>query len=506
MRIQNRTALGIEISTRHVAMALVRWERRRFVLINAAKVQTQEELIKDGQVQDPAAITRAIRQARSACLGTFGYAYSTGLCLPAGLARLHLLDLPEPLPANLGMYVRDEVGQFSNIPAERMVCDFAPIGPKEANRLIAAVADTQPIMGLIRPCATSRLVVQHVAPGCMATSRSLQEYLVRSQAGNVLVITIDPQGLALCAWREGHWDFARAQPASEHWQSPDALTRYIAGQIHEIIQFYTVEASGPQPWRICLVCPEGSMIPSGAEGMLVPGGIKVDLEIVRPQEVLDTVVQCRDRSTLAQTSLGAVGLALGLLTEGGEIPTLNLLPPQVLRTRKFIRQVTVAGLVAALVIPAMALVQLGLVTRIRVMEEAIAGKRALVRAGQTAELASQHRQLEQKIDEDSKAARFLQELVGNQRQVDWAGLLEELMQATPSAVAVRQLTCQAADQPLLLIDGYAVDYPSIRLFVEGLGQSRYIASASLVRSGVDVVFGKTQLAYQIRCVLKPMEP
>gem|GEM_PF-2294437 len=504
MKIQAKTALGIEISTRHVAMALVRRERRRSVLVRAAKVRTEQDLIRDGRIQDPAGLARAVRQARSACLGMFGYAYAAGIALPVGIVQLHLLDLPDPLPSNLASYVRDEVGQFSSIPADRIVSDHGPIGPRAANRLLAAIADSGPIMDLIRPCAGSRLVIQMVEPGCLAMVRALTPYLARSQSANVLVVSLGAEGMGLCVLRAGKLDFLRSQSISETCDDPEALTRYVSSQLREVIQFYTVEAaSGAQQWRICLICQDGLALSAQASTVLVPKGCRAELDVLRPEEVISAAVQCQQDASIAKdVGMAAVGLALGLLGDTSDIPKLNLLPPGVIGKRRLIRQLTITGLVVALIILAAALVEVGLVARVRVVEQAVAGRKALIRSGQAAELVSQQRQLDARIEEGSRVAQVMQELVTRHKHVDWSGLLEDIRQATPATVAISQLSAQATDQLSLVIDGYAIDYPSVRSFVDRLAQSDHVASASLVRSGVDVVYGKTHLAYQIRCVLK----
>lgn len=502
MNRPSNTALGIEISSGHVAMALVRRENRRLILAKGATVHLPEGVIADGKLEDPSALAKAIGQARNRCLGLFGYPGQVGLAIPGHAARMHLLDIPDPLPPNLRQFVTDEIGQFISIPPEAVVIDYGPVGPKGVGRLLAGISDGQFITQLIRPCSRAALNVQVVEPTCLAVLRALTGH-ARSHPGNVLVILVGRHSMQLCVFRAGQLDFIRTQVGLQALEDKQRFSEHVLAQINEVIQFYSVEsANTTDDWHIHIICQDKSVL---AHQALLDraGSSRMHLEVLTAQQAGQIVqVDCKDPAILNDTTPAAIGVAMGLLVHSDDLPRLNLLPAQILQIRQLTRQLTLAGLGVAIVILCMGLITIGLGRKIRSIEEYIAARHAAAPHGQTPQLVDQRRRLEEQFQQVSSSQQALKQITSSHGHVDLAALLEEIRQTTPGTVAISRLR---VDGGQMFIDGYASDHGSIKIFIDKLATCRQIGSTSLASAAAGQADGKNQLVYRINCALRQKE-
>lgn len=502
MNRPSNTALGIEISSGHVAMALVRREKRRLILAKGAMVRLPEGVIADGRLTDPSALAKAIAQARCRCLGLIGYPGQVGLAIPGHAVKMHLLDMPDPLPPNLRQFVTDEVGQFISIPSEAVVIDYGPIGPKHVGRLLAGISDGQFITQLLRPCSRAVLNVQVVEPPCLAVLRALTGH-AKSHAGNVLVILVGRHSMQLCVFRAGQLDFVRTQVGLQAWEDRQGFLEHVLAQINEVIQFYSVESTNTADhWYIHIICQDKMVLAEEALQERL-GSSQIQLEVLTAQQAGQIVqVDCKDPAILNDTTPAAIGVAMGLLVHSDDLPRLNLLPAQILQVRQLTRQLTLAALAVVVVILCMGLITMGLVRKIRSIEEYIAGRHAVAAHGQTAQLVDQQRRLEEQFRQVSRSQQALKQIASTHGRMDLAALLADVRLATPDTVAITRLT---VDTGQMFIDGYASDHGSIKIFIDRLETCRQIGSSSLASATAGQVNGNSQVFYRINCTLRQKE-
>ena len=196
----------------------------------------------------------------------------------------------------------------------------------------------------------------------------------------------------------------------------------------------------------------------------------------------------------------ALGLAVGLLSEDGS-PRVNLLPPHIMQKRAVRRQVLITAVCAAAVLVLMAVLTMGLISRIDSLQGQITRAKAGHSIRDTIALVAEQKQVEARIKQISQGHERLGGIIKAPGQIDWPGVLADVRDVTPQSLYITRLASQVSDKPEMVIEGFSFGYAAIDQFTKNLNQSKHIASATMVRSGQEGLEGKTYFSYQIRCAL-----
>ena len=98
-------------------------------------------------------------------------------------------------------------------------------------------------------------------------------------------------------------------------------------------------------------------------------------------------------------------------------------------------------------------------------------------------LLNEQQTLKEQIKEVSEKPNQLNNLLKSRYEVDWANILNDVKKCTPKTVRITKLYNN--DNSGMRLEGQALSYESVRLFVNMLNKSDYINSASLTETMKD---------------------
>lgn len=502
-----RIALGVDIGPREVCAALVRRDRRQLVLIHAARAPLPEGVIQDGRVRRPLALAKVLAGLKDRRWGLLKAGPSTGVSVSGASARLQILELPDPLPGNIGGFVRGEIGQSVTLGAAGVVSDYCALESAGGRRLLAAVADGRHVLSLVEACQGSLGVVHVVEPRLLSALRALQAKGIKPSSGHCMVVLLTEKRMDLGVFRAGCLEYIRSQDLSDAGPDPEALGKRLAREIDALVRYREMEsAPASQGWRILVLPEDGVVLQADASGRLSPRGSNAEVEILTPVQIGPALgVECPDPALWAKASPSAVGLAMRLLEAEAFAPGVNLLPPEVTQRRTARRASLIAALVAAAALAVMAGLATGLAVRTEGLRRDLAQKREVGRIDAMVDLVVRHRDTKARIDALSAGLGRIEEILQTQRRIDWTGVLDDVRNGTPEGVYVTRLASTESGRPELVVDGFSFQSGAPYGFAQRLHASGRIAAATLVKSGQETAGDRPYFVYRIRCVMRCQE-
>ena len=166
---------------------------------------------------------------------------------------------------------------------------------------------------------------------------------------NVLVAILRERSLILCVLRNGVIDFVRTKEAARNVAAAGDLCGWLADELSEIQQFYSVEfVDNPGKWEITVFADTGQL-PQDAEDILKSKIQAGSLQVRTSKDAyLDTPVNVPAAGKNGkQPSPVAVGLAMNLLMAQRDDVRLNLMPPQIVQLKEAKKDVLVVAAVVA---------------------------------------------------------------------------------------------------------------------------------------------------------------
>jgi len=498
---RSKTALGIDISDKRINLALLRRSKKGVEIVRTAEGSVPDGAVKDGNVVNAAALSQTIKQLKrniNAC------SVRTAISLFVKPVLLQIMDIPKGLPANMRQFIANEIKQCVVLPGKKAAFDFCGInaGRKSHDtRLLVAAADSEGIAEAGRNYSQGVLNIEVIEPSLLACIRALYAKKIAGKFDtNVLIVMLHNGILTLCVFKNHAIDFVRTK-VIETQNDGTSLCRLLAGQINEIIQFYDVEvADSTGKWEITVVC-DNVELPADARETLKAEVPCVDLEIRTRQDGLrNTGIIGGEQS--AGASLVAAGLAMGLLDVKDHGLKINLFPPEASEVKLLRKDFLVAAGAMAIVISLMVLATGALSfvtqkTRAGIMEKGLSEQ-----VRQTYDMIHEQDQIMQQIEQLSGKPNGLTKLQSLQQEVDWLNFLNDVRAVTPKAVRITNLSGGIRDK--VVIEGLAMSYESIHLFVNMLNKSEYIEEASLAGTEKRAE-GDGFVKYSINCVLAKKE-
>lgn len=498
MKFAAKTALGVDISESRINMALIRQSARGLELLKAASAPVPDGVIKDGNIENPAKLARAIKELRTRNkIRTRQAAVS----LFAWPVVLQIFDMPKGGLTNVGHFVRNELKSYVMLSGIEFASDFCRTSSGEGfgSRILAAATDCQNVEMLAQTSNLAGLNVKIIEPQLLSYTRALYAKKIEGKFDCDVLIAILRDGfLRLCVFRKQILDFVRVENIGEKQARPDQLSRWLTERINEIIRSYdvdVVDSSGK--WEVTVVadCME---LPQGFKESLRTG-IKSENIQVRTGHSLcqDTVFAQNDNHEKA--SVVAIGLGIGLLNQNDNGLRINLVPPESAEVRAVKKQLFMTAAIVAALPLFMVLAGTGLSLRANNVKQDIAQKKQTDLSEETYALLKEQELLDRQIRQLSEIPARLSSILGSRLSVDWAKILEDVRKLTPKTVRIVNLYNR--DTSEMYLEGMAISYEAIHLFVKMLNNSNYISSASLAgTTKEDEANGF--IMYTIDCVLK----
>ena len=499
MKYAVKTALGVDISDGRINMVLLRQSVKGLELLKAASAPVPDGAIKDGDIENPAKLAKAIKELRTRNkIRTRKAAISL---FPRPMV-LQIFDMPKESRTNVGQFVRNELKSYVMLSGIEFASDFCCTGSVQGldNRLLAVATDVQNVEMLARISNIAGLHVKVIEPPFLSYTRALYGKKIEGKFDCDVIIAILHDGvLRLCVFRKQILDFVRVENISEEQAQPDKLSRYLSEKINEIIRSYDVDVEDSSgKWEVAVVSDCMELPPSLDESLKTE--IKSEnIQVRTGQSNLQDTPVAQDNGT-EKASIVAIGLALGLLNQNDNCLRINLVPPESAEVRSVKKQLFVTASIIAALPLFMVLTGIGFSLAANNVKRDIAQNKQADLSQKTHTLLQEHDLLDRQIKQISAIPTQLNSILGSRPSIDWANILEDVRKLTPKTIRIINLSSR--DSSGMYLEGMAISYETIHLFVEMLNNSDYISSASLTETTKEDN-ANGFIMYTIDCELKP---
>ncbi|MHC4204514.1 MAG: pilus assembly protein PilM [Planctomycetota bacterium] len=496
--MRNQMALGIDISHRQISMALLRRDKNGVQVLKAGNAPVPDGTIRDGCIEEPEVLAKAIKELKS---HNNIRAKKAAISLSTESTIVHILDAPKGAPSNIGQFVQNEFKSYVALSGRKIAFDYCGIksGQGVANRLLAVAADRDELAMLNMTCRRAHLDVEAIEPPILGYIRALFAERIEGRfESDVLIAVLYGCILTLCVFRKQTLDFLRIEANSGENTGPGELCRGLADELNTIIQYYDVEvADSSGKWEVTIVA-DGVQLPDDAEASLKSMIESDDLEVRTGQNACrDTIVDYNNCK--GQPSTLAIGLAMGLLDVQRTGLKVNLVPPESAEVKAVKKQLALTIAAIAVAVP---LLMLAVGAGFNRMADKT--KNNIVQSVQAEmsqdmqTLFNEKQFLERQIELLSKRPGELNDILGSRPNLDWAKILDDIRNHTPEAVRITAM--QSTGNAEIILEGMALSYEAIRLFVKTLNESDYINAASLTETTKTEESGGLVM-YKIDCAL-----
>jgi Tfp pilus assembly protein PilN len=512
MKVRTRTALGIDIGERRISVALVEKAAQGVRIVAAAR--------EDLPLPEPGSGQSGFGRVLSDLLGQLGrrHIWRTKAAVAVSVDPLvmQLLDLPQPMPTNLGEFVTQELQQYVALSGRTVVSDFCGIGSGVQKRLLAVAADADKIETIVKACRATGIVVDSVEPVLLAYARAaLEGQEGRGPGGEVLIAMLGARTLTTGLFRRGTLDFVRTRSLPADTHTPRLLCRWLADELRAVVRYYQTQVvPRPAEWRICVAVHEGVHRADEIAPQLAPetgGRMLTVMDVCAPWTDLDSPSESARKSGMgfqpmnhrrdadATASLAAVGAALTLLGTGAGGFQVNLIPPVVREARSRARHLLLTANAAVLIFLGIFVTSQLLTRTTGAMARRIEQTRISGELYATPSLIAEEEFLDQEIAGLQERVEPLRRVMEGREAGDWPAVLEAVRRAMPAEVSVLQW--HGSGGRTLSVKGLAPSCPVAETFVRNLEGQSLFESVSLAtlekRRDSD-----HHLEYRIECLLK----
>jgi len=507
MKLDTKTSLGIDVSNGRINLALLRKNSGGVELVKTATGPIPEGAIKNGNIEDPAILARGIKELRTRSKIRIRLRQAA-VSLVARPMLMQIMDMPRQAPTGVGQFVYNEVKHCVALSGKKIALDYCGIGAAKqpsSNRVFVVAADSKKVARIVKACTLARVNLEAIEPPLIAYVRALYAKKIAGRFDRtVLIAELSSSVLTLCVFRKQTVDFIRTRDINEQTAEPSELCQWVASEINTIIQFYNIEVpDSPGKWEIYVVADGAMQLSKDAEELLKAKVACESLQVKTSEDAYqDTPIKLSKSATGTGTSLVAIGLAMKLLDASGSSLRLNLLPPEAAEVKSFKKHAIITGNIIAAVLLVMVLAIGALMLKVEKVNVNIARKKKQESLQDISALLKEEQSLDRRIKQLSEGPGRLNEILSSRHDGDWLGLLNDIKIRIPKTVRVTNLFSK--DGSRMLLEGLALSYESVHLFVNTLDKSEQLDSASLIETEKDEEEDGL-VRYAISCSLIPKE-
>lgn len=501
MRHNYKQAVGIDISQERISIVLLNTGKNGLQLVKSASASLPEGAVKDGNIEDAAILTRAIRELGVRSKIRTGRAAVTLVAKPT---VSQILDMPRQVPTNIRQFVQSEVKNCVALPSRDIVLDFCALGSGKRTtdkRILVVAVEEARMLELVGVCGKAGFEVETIEPALFAYLRAIYSSKIAGKgAANVLVAMLRGTVLTLCVVKNGSIDFIRTKETTD---SGD-LNRWLADELSEVVRFYDIEVpENIGQWDVTIFVDAGQSS-EGLEGCLKSVISAANLQVRTIEDACaDTTVDCSTAQKDDKPSPVAVGLAARLLKpELGDIK-INLVPPRVIKAREAKLDAVIAANVIAAILLLMVLSIGGFAFMIKGVTRSSLVNKQLIAKQDTELMLQQHQNLDGRLNVLSTRLDRLSQISASHNDVNLVEMLDDIRKSTPGSVMISSISCQ--DGSRVLVEGLATSNEAVNLFVDLLEKSRIISSVALLEARKQDG-QKNLITYQIGCKLVNRSP
>lgn len=501
MKLAAKTALGVDISQGQINLALLKRHADGIKLLKAASGPVPPGSIKKGNVEDALSLAKAVGKLKAK--NRIAAHHRAVLSLVARPVLIQILDLPENVPANIGEFVRNEVKHCAMLPAGRVTSDFCGLKSQvklPGRRVLVAAADTQKLIESTVALERKGLNIVAIEPASLALFRAYyQKRIAKKLDQNLLLAIVHQDVLILCLFRNETLNFVTTKYFESDDNDRDKRLEWVAEEINAVIRFYDFEVLEKRcKWEVEIITDEYDSFPKEKIDVLPLPLTNVVKPKIRTFKEASVDAPLINPDSATNTSAVAIGLAMKLLQSQDFTPRVNLLPLKLLQAKSVKKQGWVIANIAAVVFLLMILSiglfntklkQLNRNTDRKMRTEAIENMRALLH---------ERTLLDEQLKDTSKNLSNMSAAVRDDYFLRWDQILAQIARVIPGSVRIRSLSSN--DSSTIVLEGQALSYEAVELFLDMLSNCEYIESASLAGTKKDSKSDKW-IRYSIGCSL-----
>ena len=495
----SKTALGIDITDERISMALLRKSGDSIRLLKAAECPVPEGSVKNGNIEDPVALAKAIKTLKTR---NRMYSNRCAMSLTANPVLAQILDLPKDVTGNIRQFINNEVKHYAVLPIKKAVLDFCKIKSSAAldNRRVLIVAtDGQKISTFAEALYKKDISINAIEPSWMAYTRACFDKIISNKLNtNLLFATINKGVLTLSMFKDQKLDFVRIQPVELAEIESVTFLDWLAEQINAVIKFYEYgKSSQHNKWMVNIYTPERYDFLLQKQEVLQSSLIEnVSVEIKTSETAyLDTPVVADNIKN--KPSAAAIGLAMKLLIYRADDLNINLVPEQALLAKSREKKTLIIANFAASLLVIMILSILFFNTKIAKVKADAYKQNENLPSEDTKLMLDKQNVLDTKIEKLSGKLNNIMSIVKTDSVTNWGSILNEISIAIPKDTRLTSIRNTGSD---LLLLGQSRNYDAIYLFVDSLNKSEYIKSAKIIET-TNNSQSKGLVNYSIKCVL-----
>ncbi len=487
MSTRTKTALGVHLGECQISIALVEKGPQGFRTLAGAG----EDLSSAEPGQAPGKVlSRLLAQVgrRGRLRGV-----RAGVAVPSDRLVVRLLDLPERVPTNIGMFVAKELEQYVALSGKTVVSDFRGVGTGVQKHLLTAAGDADHIQEVVKACSAAGIVVDVVEPALLAYARAyLQREKGTQRADNVLIALLGARMLTIILLHRGMLGFVRTRDLPADTTTPRLLCAWLAEELKAVVRYLEMQATrADHEWRVQVVLQDSQHRTEEISPLFLAEAAARAL-VVDPGEPVKDDPSAPGASTMAE------GTALALLDMEGDDLKINLLPKAVTEARSFSRHLLLTANLCILVFLGVFTAAQLLARTTGTMDRRIEQSRLSGELYAAPALFAKEQFLDHEITLMRQRVDPLRKATHGRRPADWPGIFEAVRQAAPAELSVTQLQC--SDGKTLSVKGFTSSCPAAQAFVRNLESRPPFASVSLAT--VQRQREGDHLEYRIDCLLK----
>ncbi len=476
-----RTALGIDISDSRINLALLKKHGDSVKLLKAAGCPVPEGAIKDGNIENAAALAKAIRKlkARNGIR-----VHPTAISLMANPTLMQILDLPKDAPGNVRQFVHNEVKHYAMLPIKKAAVDFCGIksSSRSGNRRALVVAtDGQKVATAMKVLNRQGLNIEAIEPMWTAYIKACYAKTIAGTTNTTQLYAMVFDGiLTLALFKQKTLDFIRVKPVETEPLQAEEYFEWLEQEINEVLKFYKFGITKKSDkWQVIIVTNIYSeIVEEKAEQLRTRFG-SIELQVRTPENAhLDTPVV--DEADDNKPSAVAIGLAMGLLNISGPGLNINLLPSQVAIAKSKEKQTLLIANIAAVTFAIMIICIGFLQAKTRKVNKDINQQKQMQVTCDTQELLKEQSVLQKQITEIQSKLELMNNALASDAVLTWGQILNDIRIATPERIRITEIF--SSENSNILLSGQALSYETLYLFIEALSACKNIESASLIVS------------------------
>ncbi len=479
MKSRVKTALGIDIGEHRVSVALVEKDARGWKVVASADAELPGENPGQGGAGQVKVLSHVLRRlGRRAAVRRA----KAAVAVSAGPMVMQLLDVPGPVPPNIGEFVRQELRQYVLLSGRDVLSDFcgigAPAGPRK--RLLAVGVDRTLVTRMARVCMAAGVDITAAEPSVLACARGL--LAVEKQARynhTVLIGMLGARDLAMCLFRKGVLDFVRVRAIPPEAGTITAMGTWLTEELRTVMRYCdTAAARDGVQWQVKVVVRNGTYTAGNLAPLVIAEADMSTVAVVDPGLNREGQVSSPDSPSNETASMVAVGAALKLLDAEADEFGISLVPDEVRQARRLSRHVLAAANAAALVIIGMLLAGQLLARATGAMHQRIEQTRVSRQLHTAPALIAQERALDREIDGIEQQLKHLT-VVRTEPAPDWSAVLHAVGQATTPDMRITHLA--SSDNRNLTVNGLVQSTEAVEAFVRNLDGREPFAAVRLAR-------------------------